>query len=630
MLAVVLCGTAVFAQTQRNCSTNEHMEILIQEDPSILERMQEIEAHTQEILNNPSLERRVDGVITIPVVVHVIWNQNQPQQNISEAQIQSQIDVINEDFRRTNADAANTLPEFLGVAADMEIEFCMASVDPNGNPTNGIERKSSTRSSWGTGTAMKRASSGGLDAWSRDSYLNMWVCNIGSSILGFATFPGGNAADDGVVMSPQYFGSSDKEGPGEDFYLNTPFDLGRTTTHEVGHWLNLRHIWGDGPCASDDGVGDTPRSDNANYNCPLSHTSCSTKDMVQNYMDYTDDACMNIYTEGQKTRSRALFNAGGARAALLESEGCGEAVPTCLPPTGVDATEIGDDYAVVNFNGAQFADWYLIELAENDGPFNIVEQINDPAFGVVSNITFNLGSLSSCTEYTVKITAHCDNLNGDEATELTFTTTGVECEPEVCDVPTNLTSSNITFTQATLSWDPVEGASQYRINGQLKGGPGWFARTRIVEGTSVRTNAIIPFLTYIWRVQADCGDIGWSPYSPYAEFTLNPFLRQTNNGTAIADANPEEVKLFEQEGVFTAFPNPSHGQIKLNYFGQDLENVKLVVTDITGKELKQYDFDLIFSGTQEINISELNRGLYLLNYKKDGINLWTEKVMLVK
>jgi len=145
--------------------------------------------------------------------------------------------------------------------------------------------------------------------------LNMWICNIGGGILGYAQFPGsGSAATDGVAMSPQYFGTIGS--------AQSPFDGGRTTTHEVGHWLNLRHIWGDGNCNADDFVSDTPTSDAANYGCATGHVSCNTTDMIQNYMDYSDDACMNLFTQGQTDRMRALFDAGGFRASLLNSGGC--------------------------------------------------------------------------------------------------------------------------------------------------------------------------------------------------------------------------------------------------------------------------------------------------------------------
>jgi len=299
----------------RNCSAMEHLEHLQSIDPKMQDRMERIENHTRIVMQNADNER-VDGVITIPVVVHVIYSNS--NENISDAQIQSQIDVLNEDFRRTNSDADNTWSQ----AVDTEIAFCLASVDPSGNATTGITRKSSSTTSWGTNDAMKSSSNGGVDAWPAGDYLNMWVCNIGGGILGYAQFPGGSAATDGVVVSPQYFGRTG--------YVSAPFNLGRTMTHEVGHWLNLRHIWGDGNCSADDFVSDTPTSDAANYGCATGHVSCSSTDMVQNYMDYSDDACMNLFTAGQKARMRALFETGGFRASLLNSNACGApAEPTC-------------------------------------------------------------------------------------------------------------------------------------------------------------------------------------------------------------------------------------------------------------------------------------------------------------
>ncbi|MCP4122772.1 MAG: T9SS type A sorting domain-containing protein [Bacteroidetes bacterium] len=628
LLSLLLITMVSFGQNERNCATLEHMDYLIQQDPQTIERMDQIEAFTQQVIANGNAERAVDGVITIPVVVHVLWNVNKPQENISDAQIQSQIDVMNEDFRRLNADAANTLPDFVDVATDMEIEFCLASVDPQGNPTTGIERKSSTRGSWGTGTTMKRTAQGGFDAWPMTSYLNMWSCNIGGGILGFATFPGGAGANDGVVSSPQFFGSSDYD-TNNDFFLSSPYDLGRTMTHEVGHWLNLRHIWGDGGCGVDDFVGDTPKSDNSNYGCPLTHQSCGTLDMVQNYMDYTEDACMNIYTEGQKARARALFDGGGVRAALVYSEGCGTPEPICLPVTGVDVNE-GDNELVVNFNGAYYADYYTLELAYDD----VIElfTIEDPQFGEISNITYTFGSLTTCTEYGINIIAHCHNLNGDEETGFfTATTTGPECVPPTCDTPENLYSTDITFTQATLGWDAVEAATGYKAEGRLVGLLGLIRKSRVVSSNSFRTNNLFPFLTYEFRVQSICEGIGYSPYSGWHQFTLNPFLREGGDaGVVVDNSNLEVVKLFDTDGIVTAFPNPSQGQVALNYYGQNIDDVRLVVTDITGKELKSYDFDLVFNGIQQVDLTDLQRGLYMLTYKKDGIILNTEKVMIAR
>lgn len=232
------------------------------------------------------------GVVNIPVYVHIIYSNS--NENISDAQINSQIAVLNADFRRTNNDANNTPNEFSGVAADSEITFSLA----------GTFRNPSSTTSWGTNNAVKSA----YPPVTPSTHLNIWVANIGGGILGYAQFPGGNSATDGVVVSPQYFGTTG--------YVAAPFDGGRTTTHEVGHYLNLRHIWGDGRCNRDDFVSDTPSSDRPNYGCPTSARNCRTNDQFMNYMDYTDDSCMNMFSEGQKTRMRALFASGGGRAAL--------------------------------------------------------------------------------------------------------------------------------------------------------------------------------------------------------------------------------------------------------------------------------------------------------------------------
>jgi hypothetical protein len=333
LLLLSLLFVGILSAQERDCSTMENLEYRKQLDPQLEARMQQIEDFTrQRIQENGTQESITGNIIIIPVVVHIIYNT--AQENISQAQIQSQIDVMNEDFRRTNTDADNRWSQ----AADTEIQFCLATVDENGNATTGITRKSSSITAWGTNDAMKNSSQGGVDSWNTSEYLNMWVCNMGGGILGYAQFPGGSAATDGVVMGPQYFGSSAK---GTGFYLSAPFDLGRTTTHEIGHYLNLRHIWGDANCGNDF-VSDTPTHQTSNGGCPTGKVSCGSTDMVQNYMDYTNDSCMNLYTAGQKARMRAVLDAGGVRRTLALSDKCGSA-PT---PTCTDGIQNGDETGV--------------------------------------------------------------------------------------------------------------------------------------------------------------------------------------------------------------------------------------------------------------------------------------------
>ena len=232
------------------------------------------------------MNRLVNGVIVIPVVVNVLYQNN--AQNISDAQIASQISVLNADFAATNSDYSLTPATFQSVrSGNTNIQFVL----------DAVVRKSTTTTSWGTNDAMKKSSSGGIDATSTSTKLNLWCCNLGGGILGYAQFPGGTAATDGVVIDDNAFGSSGS--------VTSPYDKGRTATHEVGHWLNLRHIWGDRRCG-DDLVGDTPLHTGANYGCPAACAKSTCKPssimMTMNYMDYTDDACMYMFSAGQKTR----------------------------------------------------------------------------------------------------------------------------------------------------------------------------------------------------------------------------------------------------------------------------------------------------------------------------------------
>ncbi|MFB9292417.1 zinc metalloprotease [Persicitalea jodogahamensis] len=308
------------------CATMRVLSDKLAENPGLARSMEAIEAHTQRFLSmqkgNSGNEKPGNGngkpgngggggtggggttdpatTITIPVYVHVIYSTS--QQNISNAQIQSQIDVLNKDFRAQNSDKNSTPSEFASLIADFNIQYSWN--------TNNLIRKASSKSSWGTNDAVKNSKRGGSNPV--PGYLNIWVCNIGGGILGYAQFPGGSASTDGVVIGPEYFGSS---ALGSNFYLSAPYDLGRTATHEIGHWLNLRHIWGDGGCGVDDYVSDTPMSDGPNYGCPAYPTvRCNSSNMTMNYMDYTYDGCMYMFSTGQKERSRAIFAPGGPRA----------------------------------------------------------------------------------------------------------------------------------------------------------------------------------------------------------------------------------------------------------------------------------------------------------------------------
>ncbi|MBP6180561.1 zinc metalloprotease [Flavobacterium sp.] len=279
---------------RRSCASQDVLAEQLKSDPTLALKMNKIEAFTKKSMLT---SRLVNGKIVIPVVVNVLYKTI--AENISDDQIQSQIDVLNNDFTATNPDFSNTPAEFAGVAANIGITFELVK----------INRKSTTKTSWGTRDAMKKTKQGGLNPTSPTTTLNLWVCTIGGGILGYAQFPGGSLATDGVVIDSDYFGLSST--------ASYPYNLGRTATHEVGHWMNLRHIWGDTSCGNDL-VSDTPIHKTSNFGVPtypyVSTCLPAHNEMTMNYMDYTDDRGMYMFTNGQKARMTALFVSGGARA----------------------------------------------------------------------------------------------------------------------------------------------------------------------------------------------------------------------------------------------------------------------------------------------------------------------------
>jgi hypothetical protein len=287
---------------QRNCASQDVLEEQIKSDPSLRKRMDDIETFTRKAIADPTRYKLVNGVVQIPVVVNVLYRTT--AQNISQAQIQSQIDVLNEDYAATNADFSKVPATFQAVrAGNINIRFVLDQVI----------RKSTTKTSWTTNDAMKKTSGGGLAPTSPATKLNLWVCNLSGGILGYAQFPGGSSATDGVVIDDNAFGRTGTAA--------APFNKGRTATHEVGHWMNLRHIWGDATCGNDL-VGDTPVHNAANFGCPAAghRSTCSGQpiEMTMNYMDYTDDACMYMFSSGQETRMLAVFAAGGPRNSFAQ------------------------------------------------------------------------------------------------------------------------------------------------------------------------------------------------------------------------------------------------------------------------------------------------------------------------
>jgi hypothetical protein len=299
---------------QRPCASSDYLEQQKLQNPGLASQLSAAESF---INNQYAPATKMGGevssnLIRIPVVVHVLYNN--ASQNISDEQVKSQIDALNRDFRKQNSDTANIPARFKSLAADVQIEFVLATADPNGRATSGIVRRQTAVSAWTMDDKIKSTSQGGDDAWDSKNYLNFWVGNL-RSLLGYSSTLVCTADKDGIVIHFDAFGTIN---------TNAPYNLGRTATHEVGHWLGLKHIWGDTYCG-DDAVDDTPKQGNFTSGCPNSfRSSCSNGsmgDMYMNYMDFTNDACLNMFTKGQKERMLSLFGAGGVRNSFLSSKG---------------------------------------------------------------------------------------------------------------------------------------------------------------------------------------------------------------------------------------------------------------------------------------------------------------------
>jgi PKD repeat protein len=346
-----------FSQNVIRCYTDENHQQLLQQFPE-LETTDQFEQWMQQQLIQNQTSAIIGGVYYIPVVVHVIHNGEAvgTGTNVSFAAIQSQIDVLNEDFRKIfGSNGWNTHPD----GADTQIEFCLAQRRPDGSAfpagepgVNRINRNTvgftapPYSQAYINGTikpyTYNNNNPTATRGWDPAKYMNIWLANLSNGLLGYAQFPqsplggmgcGNQAAGtDGVVFLYNSIGKSSVTG-----YTGV-YNEGRTATHEIGHWLGLRHIWGDGGCTVDDFCNDTPEAGAANYGCPAGTNSCTAApdagvDMIENYMDYTDDLCMNIFTNDQKMRMRTVLENSPLRASLINSD-------ACTPPLAVDASVI--------------------------------------------------------------------------------------------------------------------------------------------------------------------------------------------------------------------------------------------------------------------------------------------------
>lgn len=626
VLALLLAGN-VYAQ--RTCGANEVLLRQLQENPEMQQIRDAIEQRTAQFIQSGGAKDRV--VVTIPVVVHVVWNTS--AENISDARIQSQIDVLNADFRRTNADAGNTPSYFQGVAADCEVNFCMAQRDPNGNATNGIVRRQTNVTSFSLNDNMKFYSSGGSDAWPRDQYLNLWVCDLTSGYLGYAQFPGGPANTDGVVCDYAYFGTTG---------ATPPFDKGRTATHEVGHWLNCYHIWGDDgtSCTGSDQVSDTPNQADENYGCPSgSIVSCSNGpngDMYMNYMDYTDDACMNLFTTGQKNRMQSLFGSGGFRAPLLNSLGCEPpSGGNCGTPGGLSASNVTQTSATLNWNSVSGSTAYNLQ-------WKLSSASTWTTVPGLTSTSHNLSGLTAGSTYNFQVQADCNGTTGSYSAPASFTTqSGGGCsDPYEANnsrsaaksitpgtainaligtstdndyFKFNVTSSNrnikVDLTNLPLDYD----LRLYRNSTQvgLSDNPGTDPEQIIFNNAN--TSA-----TYYPRVYGYNGAFNTSQC-----YTLLVSLSSTawrTDGSTDGQVTTIEIPLDFEDAGFAMWPNPAIDHLTVEVPLEADSDVQVSIIDAAGKAAVQQQRTLVKGDNQfTLDLQGLSNGVYMVQVRNGEV-----------
>jgi hypothetical protein len=376
----------------RACHANHIHEQHIAEYPHLKLDKEAFEREWQQYRQAGHLQSR-GASITIPVVVHIVYSNE--TENVSDAQVRSQIEILNKDFNKANSEVGATPSVFADVVADCGINFQLATRDPQGKPTTGIVRYGTTKTVWAVGDDIKVPSKGGFAPWSASKYLNIYVANLASKSLGFSSFPGAPDNVDGVVISYKAFGFMGK--------AVSPYNLGRTAVHEVGHWLGLYHIWGDADCGNDQ-VEDTPVHKKQNGGCPAfpqinNCTGGRTIEMTMNFMDYVYDNCMYLFTNGQKERMWATLEK--RRSGLFTSDGTQAANGRGCTIKGIEVKNVEAKTALVQWEANAGVARYIIEYRENGQGAWKTEETQMPYI--------QLDTLKNNMTYEVRIKTDCMN-----------------------------------------------------------------------------------------------------------------------------------------------------------------------------------------------------------------------------
>ncbi len=606
------------------------------------QRREAIERQTAAFVKSGGAHDR--AVVTIPVVVHVVWHT--AVENVSLAQIQSQLVVLNDDFRKLNADIVNVPAPFQPLAADCEINFCLAQQDPSGNLTTGVERRKTSIAQFIYPTQdMKHYATGGLNAWDATKYLNIWVINLGGGPDGFGSFPGGNLSEDGIVMLYQHFGTVGAATP--------PYTFGRVSVHEIGHWLNLIHVWGDdgGACDGSDLVDDTPNQGDHNFDCgPFPIISCNNGpngDLYVDYMDYAPDDCVVMFTYGQKDRMQANFSAGGAREGIVSSLGCTAGVNngTCGIPAALNASSITFTSATLNWGAVANATKYTVQRkASASGTWTTVNN--------VLGLSYSISGLSPATSYDYRVQAHCGTLNGVFSSTATFTTVMPACPDQFEPNPTKSTAAttmplNAPFTaQIATATDNdfykfANTTAAKNIKIDLTSLPADYDlrlyRGSTLLATSANTGTAdesVTFNTTVVSTQYFANVTGYNgAFNGNFCYTLKISLSATAWHTDGSTDGPiEQLELpvvFENEG-FGIFPNPATNAVTLEIPMRAEADVQITVLDPNGRTVVQTT-EMLGKTNNRVNLdlAKLATGMYFVQVRNGG-EIKTRKLVVNK
>jgi len=583
-------------QAQRVCGSMGNLERQLQADPEMQIRMERIEEFTQSYLaSHPDEASR--AIVTIPVVFHIIHNGDAlgSGENISDTYINAQLDQLNKDFAKLNSDASQVPSAFASLHVDTEIRFCLAKRKPDGTATTGIDRLNKGQTSWTISQiegTLKPAT-----VWNSSKYLNIWTVVFGGSdagTLGYAQFPGGSASADGVVLLYSSLGSTATPNSAGGVY-----GKGRTATHEVGHWLNLRHIWGDANCGSDL-VSDTPTQQTSNYGCPsFPHTTCSNGsngDMFMNYMDYTDDACMYMFSNGQKGRMQALFASGGARVSLATSDGCsapssGGGGTTCATPSGLGASAITSSSATIS--------WVAVSGATS---YNVQYKLSSASTWTTitsTSTSISISGLSASSTYNYQVQAVC-SVTGAYSSVSSFTTSSATLS--CTNYESNGSNTSATAVSANSTTESFIGSST-DID--------WFKFTTTTSAPKVKvTLTSLPY-DYDLKLYRGSTLLGISQnggttseqliYNTSSAYTYYVRVYGYNGVYSCSDSylmgvqtqasnfRLEDIALeslgAEDLAILHIMPNPAYDWVDIHYLAGESGEVKISLFDLAGKQV---------------------------------------------